>query len=101
MKSGDWRVFVLDQRDAMAKECHEITRIHLMEEPFGVSFGFVEQRVQKYILKTDAVQFFVFCSGANLGTGSKREGQPVSSLREGMDIIEWLWNERKERKSHE
>ena len=101
MKSGDWRVFVLDQREAIAKMCHEITRIHLMEEPFGVSFGFVEQRIQRHTLKTDAVQFFVFCSDAKLGTGGKREGQPVSSLREGMDIIEWLWNERKERKSHE
>lgn len=101
MKRGDWRVFVLDRREAVAKMCHEITRVHLMAEPFGMSFGFVEQRVQRHALKTDAVQFFVFCGAANLGAGGKREGQPVSSLREGMDILEWLWNERKERKSHE
>lgn len=97
MKSGDWRVFVLDQREAIAKMCHEITRVHLMAEPFGMSFGFVEQRIQRHTLKTDAVQFFVFCSAANLGIDGKRVGQPVSSLREGMDILEWLWNERKER----
>ena len=95
MKSGDWRVFVLDHREAIAKMCHEVTRVHLMAEPFGVSFGFVEQRVQRHTLKTDAVQFFVFCSAANLGTDGKRVGQPVPSLREGMDILEWLWNERK------
>lgn len=95
MKSGDWRMFTLDKRQAIEKCCDQIMRLHLMEEPFGVSFGFVEQRVSGSMSQPDQVQFFVFCSGANLGTDGKREGQPVPSLREGMDIIEWLWNERK------
>lgn len=95
MKRGDWRVFVLDKRQAIEKCCDQITRLHLMEEPFGVSFGFVEQRVIGSTSLPDQVQFFVFCSDANIGTDDKREGQPVPSLRHGMEIIEWLWNERK------
>lgn len=94
MKRGDWRVFVLDKRQAIEK-CCEITRLHLLEEPFGVSFGFVEQRIISSTSLPDQVQFFVFCSDAGIGTDGKREGQPVPSLRHGMEIIEWLWNERK------
>lgn len=96
MERGDWRVFVLAERDAKEKDCHEITRVHMMDEPLGVSFGFVEQRVTSNGLGcVSEVQFFVFCAHANLGTDGKREGQRVPSLREGMNIIEWLWNARK------
>lgn len=89
MKDGNWRMFLIDKRDATAQGCNEIIRIHLMENE-SVSFGFVEQRVG---LLRD-VWFLVYCGAANIAY------EPAPSLRDGMNILEWLWQNRKE-KEHE
>lgn len=94
--TGQWRVFVPDERDAEAKKCDQLVRIHLMEDE-AVSFGFVEQRLTSRIQHRldDQSTFHVHCRGAGL------EYQQVPTLREGMTALEWLWQNRKERSSHE
>lgn len=96
-ESGQWRMFKIDQYGAVRRKSIEVIRIHLMENE-SMSFGFVEQRVlaPSDTRISDAVEYVVFCGSANLGTDGKREGQPVPSLREGMNILEWLWNSREE-----
>lgn len=99
--TGQWRVFVLDPRTAREKECDQLIRIHLMEDE-AVSFGFVEQRLTTSPRHSpdDHVTFYVYGPGVNTGFADS-DYQQVPTLREGMTIIEWLWQTRKERSSHE
>ncbi len=97
--TGQWRVFVLDERDAEAKKCDQLVRIHLMEN-VAISFGFVEQRVRVRSRTdlNDQFTYYVYGTGIN-AAHADGDYQQVPSLREGMTIIEWLWQNRKE--SHE
>ena len=93
-ETGHWRMFVLDEREAQSKKCSQIIRIHLMQDS-AVSFGFVERRVttRSRTELNDQVTYYVF--------GPLLSFEKVPTLREGMNIIEWLWQNRKERSSHE
>lgn len=95
MKDGEWRVFPLSKSDAKRAGGDEVMRVHLMEHAFGVSFGFVEQRVKINKGIEDTVSFYIFCSDAKIGTDRTKGHEPVPSLRHGMEIIEWLWHEHK------
>lgn len=99
--TGQWRVFALDPRTAREKNCDQLLRIHLMQDD-AVSFGFVEQRLTTRPLSglDDQIEFYVFGPGVNTGFDDSDYVQ-VPTLREGMTIIEWLWQNRKERSSHE
>lgn len=100
--TGQWRVFALDPRTAREKNCDLLIRIHLMEDD-SVSFGFVEQRVTALptTLGDDQVEFYVFGPGLNTSLVDDSDYVQVPTLREGITIIEWLWQNRKERSSHE
>lgn len=81
-----WRVFP-------ATNASEHLRIHYMHPNGGTSAGFVEQRERAGNLRT-RVQYFVTFNGSSTGVTE----QPVDTLRQGMDIIEWLVRERGESK---
>jgi hypothetical protein len=66
-------------------------------EDEAMSFGFVEQRLTtrpRHKLD-DQIEFYVFGPGVNTGFAYSDYVQ-VPTLREGMTIIEWLWQNRKE-----
>lgn len=96
-EAGQWRMFKIDQYDSVRSKYIEVIRIHLMENA-SMSFGFVEQRVLAHADAgiREVVEYAVFCGSAKLGTDGKRDGQPVPSLRDGMNILEWLWDSREE-----
>jgi len=98
--TGQWRVFVLDPNTAREKKCDQLVRIHLMED-VAISFGFVEQRIttRTHTQMEEQVTYYVYGTGLNTAHAYD-DYQQVHTLREGMTIIEWLWQNRKE-SSHE
>lgn len=77
-----WRMFP-------ATDASEHMRIHYMNPNNLTSAGFVEQRECGAPLHK-TVNYFVTYNGSLAGITE----QPVNTLREGMDIIEWLVRER-------
>lgn len=81
-----WRMFP-------ATNASEHMRIHYMHPNNSTSAGFVEQRERGEPLNK-TVRYFVTYNRSSTGITE----QPVNTLREGMDIIEWLVRERGESK---
>ena len=78
----EWRMFP-------ATNASEHMRIHYMHPNNNTSAGFVEQR-ERGIPLNKAVSYFVTYNSSSTGVTE----HPVNTLREGMDIIEWLVRER-------
>ena len=81
-----WRMFP-------ATNASEHMRIHYMHPNNSTSAGFVEQR-ERGLPLNKTVSYFVTYNSSTTGITE----QPVKTLREGMDIIEWLVRERGESK---
>lgn len=81
----EWRMFQ-PVRDA------EHLRIHYLYPNGSTSAGFVEQRDKGKEGLRRRVEYFVT---SNDGT-ARIHDQPVATLAEGMNIIEWLVRERKD-----
>lgn len=69
-----------------ATNASEHLRIHYMHPNGSTSAGFVEQRERTINARP---LFFVTFNGSSTGVTE----QPVDTLRQGMDIIEWLVRE--------
>lgn len=85
-REHQWRMFP-------PPNASEHTRIHYMHPNNLTSAGFVEQRERGEPLNK-TVSYFVTYNSSSTGITE----QPVNTLREGMDIIEWLVRERGESK---
>lgn len=80
-----WRMFnIRDNERLNETNAKEIIRAHFMEDA-ALSFGFVEQRVFDEGM-IDHVQWYLHCGGVRY--------ERVPSLKHGMDVVEWMWNER-------
>ena len=85
-REHQWRMFP-------PTDAAEHMRTHYMHPNNSTSAGFVEQRERGETLNK-TVNYFVTYNRAATGVTE----QPVNTLREGMDIIEWLVRERGESK---
>lgn len=81
-----WRMFP-------ATDAADHLRIHYMQPDGITSAGFVEQRARGKSPDT-TVSYFVTYNSSTTGITA----QPVKTLAEGMNIIEWLVRERGESK---
>ncbi len=86
-----WRMFnIRDHERLDSTKAKEIIRMHFMENG-ALSFGFVEQRVFEQLGLSDNTQWYLHCGDVRY--------ERVPSLKHGMDVIEWVWNERERKES--